>query len=279
MAKPGLIEAAHRGTMFLDEIGDTDLAIQPKLLKVVEEKRFRRLGDVGERRVDVRFVAATNKSLAQLVDEGKFREDLVLPDQHLRAQAAAAAPSQGRYRASGVAAAAAAVPRDRAVRSTQLDPDAEQALVEHTWPGNVRELRNVLERAMLVCSSAVIRRADLRLGPSGGRPAPVQATMSGTLEEVEWAAHPARARGRRGQRSAGRRGASAFRAARSISGSRFRTLAGHRPTPERAARRRVSCGIASSVATCIAAPRATASPGIPNTTHDSRSCAIVTAPA
>jgi transcriptional regulator with GAF, ATPase, and Fis domain len=62
--------------MFLDEIGDTDLGIQPKLLKVVEEKRFRRLGEVGERRVDVRFLAATNRELSQLVDEGSFREDL-----------------------------------------------------------------------------------------------------------------------------------------------------------------------------------------------------------
>jgi DNA-binding NtrC family response regulator len=184
VAKPGLIEAAHRGTMFLDEIGDTDLAIQPKLLKVVEEKRFRRLGDVGERRVDVRFVAATNKSLAQLVDEGKFREDL-----YYRINTFVLRLPPLRHRKDDISHLASQLLQQlsREIRRpATLDPDAEQALVEHTWPGNVRELRNVLERAMLVCSSAVIRRADLRLAPSSGRPAPAPTTASGTLEEVEW---------------------------------------------------------------------------------------------
>ena len=73
VAKPGLFEAAHRGTMFLDEIGDMDMALQPKLLKVLEDKRFRRLGEVGERRVDIRFIAATHRDLGRLVADGSFR--------------------------------------------------------------------------------------------------------------------------------------------------------------------------------------------------------------
>ena len=75
-AKPGLLEMAHRGTLFLDEIGDVDLQVQAKLLKVVEDLRFRRLGDVRDRQVDVRLVAATHRDLGRLVQEQKFREDL-----------------------------------------------------------------------------------------------------------------------------------------------------------------------------------------------------------
>jgi transcriptional regulator with PAS, ATPase and Fis domain len=132
----------------------------------------------------VRFVAATNKSLAQLVDEGKFREDL-----YYRINTFVLRLPPLRHRKDDIPHLASQLLQQlsREIRRpATLDPDAEQALVEHTWPGNVRELRNVLERAMLVCASAVIRRADLRLGPSGGRPATVQATASGTLEEVEW---------------------------------------------------------------------------------------------
>jgi DNA-binding NtrC family response regulator len=184
-AKPGLIEAAHRGTMFLDEIGDTDLAIQPKLLKVVEEKRFRRLGDVAERRVDVRFIAATNKSLATLVDEGKFREDL-----YYRINTLVLRLPPLRHRKDDIPHLAGQLlqqlARDIRRPPVRLDADAEQALVAHSWPGNIRELRNVLERAMLLASSTVIRRADLRLGPAGNGNRPSGPPSDNTLEEIEW---------------------------------------------------------------------------------------------
>jgi len=183
-AKPGLIEAAHRGTMFLDEIGDTDMATQPKLLKVVEDKRFRRLGDVAERKVDVRFLAATNKNLAQLVDEGRFREDLFyrintlvlrLPPLRHRKADIPHLTTQLMQRLA----------RDIRRPVPQLEPDAEEALVNHSWPGNVRELRNVLERAMLLASSPVIRRADLRLSTAGQRTGAPSGPTS--LKEIEWA--------------------------------------------------------------------------------------------
>ncbi len=185
--KPGLLEAAHRGTMFLDEIGDTDVAIQPKLLKVVEEKRFRRLGDVGERRVDVRFIAATNKSLGALVDEGKFREDL-----YYRINTLVLRLPPLRHRKDDIPELTRQLLQQlaREIRrpALTLEPDAEAALVEHTWPGNVRELRNVLERAMLLANSPVIRRTDLRLTPVVTRTAHTTVPQSAatTLQELEW---------------------------------------------------------------------------------------------
>ncbi len=186
-AKAGLLEAAHRGTMFLDEIGDTDMAIQPKLLKVVEEKRFRRLGDVGERRVDVRFIAATNRNLVALVDEGKFREDL-----YYRINTLVLRLPPLRHRTHDIMNLANRLldqlARDiPAARAMRLGPDAGPALLAHSWPGNVRELRNVIERAMLVSSSPIIHAADLRLDPARAGPARSRGSASGgTLDEIEW---------------------------------------------------------------------------------------------
>ena len=182
--KRGLIEAAHRGTMFLDEIGDTDLTVQPKLLKVVEEKRFRRLGDVGERRVDVRFIAATNRNLAQLVEQGRFREDLFY---RINTMVLRLPPLRQRREDIPVIAANLLHQLSREIRraAPEFDKDAEEALVQHAWPGNVRELRNVLERALLLTHGSILRRADLRLNanpvkvPSGTAPA-------ATLKDLEW---------------------------------------------------------------------------------------------
>jgi transcriptional regulator with PAS, ATPase and Fis domain len=184
--KAGLIESAHRGTMFLDEIGDMDLAIQPKLLKVVEEKKFRRLGEVGERRVDIRFIAATNRGLAQLVDEGKFREDLFYRINTIVLRL----PPLRERREDIVPMAARLLPqlaRDTRRPVPVLDADAEQALIEHPWPGNVRELRNVLERAVLLSAAPVLRRADLRLGSAVPRSTSGNgASAPSTLKDAEW---------------------------------------------------------------------------------------------
>src|SRR5271166_3556820 len=76
LAKPGLLEVADKGTVFLDEIGDMDLTVQPKLLKVLETKQFRRMGDVHDRSVDIRLISATHRDLRELVRQGRFREDL-----------------------------------------------------------------------------------------------------------------------------------------------------------------------------------------------------------
>ena len=182
-SKPGLVEAAHRGTMFLDEIGDTDLAVQPKLLKIVEEKRFRRLGDVAERRVDVRFVAASNKSLAALVDEGQFREDLFY---RINTLVLRLPPLRHRKEDIPNLVQQLLQQLSREIRRPvpRVETDVLEALVAHSWPGNIRELRNVLERAMLVATSPVLRPPDLRLNAAVRRPAP--APNAGTLKEMEW---------------------------------------------------------------------------------------------
>ena len=182
-SKPGLVEAAHRGTMFLDEVGDTDLAVQPKLLKIVEEKRFRRLGDVAERRVDVRFVAATNKSLTALVDEGKFREDLFY-----RINTLVLRLPPLRHRKGDIPALADQIiqqlAREIGQAAPRIEDDAIETLVAHGWPGNIRELRNVLERALLITKSGALRADDLRLNTAPRRPA--SSASSETLREIEW---------------------------------------------------------------------------------------------
>jgi DNA-binding NtrC family response regulator len=153
-AKPGLLDVAHKGTLFLDEIGDVDLQVQPRLLKVLEEKRFRRLGDVKDRIVDVRLVAATHHDLDAAVRENRFRKDLfyrisVLP---LRI------PSL-RERLEDVPALARAL----LAPGVQLSSQAERALKAYPWPGNIRELRNVLERAQVLSPKKTVEAGDLHL--------------------------------------------------------------------------------------------------------------------
>jgi DNA-binding NtrC family response regulator len=185
--KGGLIESAHRGTMFVDEIGDVDLAIQPTLLKVIEEKKFRRPGEGGERRVDVRFIAATNRPLAGLVDEGKFLEDLFY---RINSIVLRLPPLRDRKEdIPGIARQLLPqLARDTRRPPPSLDADAERALMEHTWPGNVRELRNVLERAVMLTAGPLLRRADLRLLLAAARPDVNSGTGAAvsTLKDVEW---------------------------------------------------------------------------------------------
>lgn len=159
-AKPGLLEVADRGTVFLDEIGDIDLQVQPKLLKVLEEKRFRRLGDVRDRTVDIRLVAATHHDLARLAREGRFRSDLffrintitlIVPSLRDRKEDI---PLLARYFLQKLSP-----DPDRAV---ELGPPAERMLQEYPWPGNIRELRNALERACLLARGRVLTPDDFR---------------------------------------------------------------------------------------------------------------------
>jgi DNA-binding NtrC family response regulator len=181
-AKPGLLETAHRGTMFLDEIGDVDPQVQGKLLKVVEEMRFRRLGEVQDRRVDVRLVAATHRDLGRLVAEGKFREDL-----YYRVRGIPLVVPPLRERGSDVVALARRlverIGADIGRPGVKLSAGAEKAIQAHTWPGNVRELRNVLEHGVLLASRSTLEAEDLREGlagaPVGSRPRPQ------TLEQAE----------------------------------------------------------------------------------------------
>ena len=184
-AKAGLLEVAHRGTVFLDEIGDMDLAVQPKLLKVLEEKRFRRVGDVRERTVDVRFLAAANQDLAKRAEEKLFRQDLLY-----RINTVTLHLPSLRERREDIPVLAATIletlARDMPHGKRSLTPAAVAALQQHSWPGNVRELRNALEHAVLLTDGATID-ADA-LGLSRRRSvAPVDPPASGdqTLKAAE----------------------------------------------------------------------------------------------
>jgi DNA-binding NtrC family response regulator len=182
-AKKGLFEVAQGGTVFLDEIGDMDPQVQPKLLKALEEKRFRRLGDVCERLVDVRLIAATHKDLGLLVRESKFRIDLYfrintfplkLPPLRERIEDI---PILARHMLKGIAAGLGR-------NELALSPDLERALQSYRWPGNIRELRQILERAVLFCEGGALTSKDLHVESlSSG------ASFSGdqllTLSEIE----------------------------------------------------------------------------------------------
>jgi DNA-binding NtrC family response regulator len=160
-AKVGLLEAAHRGTLFLDEIGEMDLAVQAKLLKVLEDMRFRRLGDVQDRRVDVRIVAATHRDLGALVQEGRFREDL-----YYRIKTVPLRVPPLRERGADLLALARAfvvrIGSELSRPGARLSPEAEEALLSYRWPGNVRELRNILERAVLLAADDTLGVDDFR---------------------------------------------------------------------------------------------------------------------
>jgi two-component system, NtrC family, response regulator AtoC len=175
--KLGLVETAEGGTLFLDEIGDMDIALQAKLLKLLEEKTVRRLGSVREQRVSVRVVAATHRPLEALVREGRFRADLYyrlcVVQLHLPAL---------RERGSDILLLARHFIAVHAARygkpAPTLTAQAEAALLAHPWPGNVRELRNVLEQAVLMGQRAEIDAAQLGLVAMAAAPAPIEAARS-----------------------------------------------------------------------------------------------------
>ncbi|RJS24969.1 sigma-54-dependent Fis family transcriptional regulator [Corallococcus sp. H22C18031201] len=181
-AKQGLLEVADRGTLFLDEIGDMDVAVQPKLLKVLEEKRFRRLGDVRDRRVDVRLIAATHQDLSAAAREKRFRSDL-----YFRISTLILHVPPLRERPEDVAVLArhflAEMGAPRGRREVGLQPDAEAALIRYPWPGNIRELRNVLERAVLLSGGGALSRGDLRFEPQSEDDTSAEDDL--TLEELE----------------------------------------------------------------------------------------------
>ena len=159
-AKPGLFEEADGGTIFLDEIGALPLALQVKILRVLQEDEVRRVGDTRETPIDVRVVAATLDDLATMVDEGEFREDLfyrlnVIPLQlpPLRDRKDDIPLLCDHFLARYNQALGTAV--------AGYTPDALEALVGYHWPGNVRQLQNVIERAMVLCESERIGLDDL----------------------------------------------------------------------------------------------------------------------
>jgi DNA-binding NtrC family response regulator len=182
-AKAGLLEIAHKGTLFLDEIGDVDIQVQPKILKVLEEKQFRRLGDVRDRRVDIRLVAATHQNLSLLMRDKRFRSDLffristiplVVPALRERIEDMPILASLLLERLSA----------ELGCGRVEITPEAMRRLQCYSWPGNIREMRNVLERAVLLTGNRVIGEQNLHFDDTEW-PALKAENLGRTLEEME----------------------------------------------------------------------------------------------
>jgi two-component system response regulator AtoC len=158
--KRGLFELADKGTLFLDEIGEMPMSLQAKLLRVLEEQTFRRLGGLRDINVDVRIIAATNKNLREAVNEGAFRQDL-----YYRLNVIQIVVPALRERQEDVLPLARFFIEHYNVKfKRQIDGisgPAESLMLAHDWPGNVRELRNAIERAMILEDTAYIRPSSL----------------------------------------------------------------------------------------------------------------------
>ncbi len=175
-SKRGLVEVAANGSIFLDEIGEMALDVQPKLLKVIEEQRFRRLGGTTEVRSDARVICATNQPLQTRVSEQRFRADLFY-----RLQVLTITMPPLRERGSEVPALIAqCLPR-----GATLAAGAEQALCDYAWPGNIRELKNTLWRASILAEGAPITAAMLALPSTRSTVASVADPSAATLAVAE----------------------------------------------------------------------------------------------
>src|SRR5262249_21540330 len=189
--KKGLVQAAEGGTLFLDEVADLPLHMQVKLLRVVQEKTVRPIGESREETVDVRILSATHKNLAELVEEGRFREDLFYRINVIEMRVPGL-----RERIEDITEIADAVlarlGRRMGAEPARIGEDALLKLQDYPFPGNVRELENVLERALTLCTTGTISadhiklRATQRTTPE---PAPVATQASGALgdqlEDIE----------------------------------------------------------------------------------------------
>jgi two-component system, NtrC family, response regulator PilR len=176
--KKGLVQTAEGGTLFLDEVADLPLHMQVKLLRVVQEKTIRPIGESREETVDVRILSATHKNLAELVETGRFREDLFYRINVIEIRVPAL-----RERSEDIAESANAVlgrmGRRMKTDPARLDTEAQSVLEDYPFPGNVRELENVLERALTLCTNGLITSEHIKLR-SLPRPQPeaVQAATS-----------------------------------------------------------------------------------------------------
>jgi formate hydrogenlyase transcriptional activator len=178
----GRFQAADHGTLFLDEIGDLPLELQPKLLRVLQERQFERLGSGRTWQVDVRVIAATNQDLWGMVQERKFRADL-----YYRLNVFPIALPPLRERREDIPALAVHFVRKFAARQgKQIDHipgEAIEALQQHDWPGNIRELQNILERAVILTAGGVLQlpKIESRMQPFTR----LSAAAAGTLAEAE----------------------------------------------------------------------------------------------
>ncbi len=178
-ARDGLFMAANKGTLFLDEIGSMDLSIQGKLLRALQEKKIRRVGDNRDVEVDVRVIAATNEPLERMRDNGQFREDL-----YYRISVIPVHLPPLRHRTEDIPLLAKHFCRlqsEALGHEIRLGPEVMSALVEYAWPGNVRELQNAMACAAALCSRGLVTVNDLPPHVRGNLEDSIR-TPSGTLE-------------------------------------------------------------------------------------------------
>jgi transcriptional regulator with PAS, ATPase and Fis domain len=181
-AKPGQVELASGGVLFLDEVSEMSLSAQAKFLRVLQEREFQRLGGTRLLKANIRVIAATNRDLRKAVERGEFREDLFyrlgvfdIQIPPLRARPADIVPMSETFLQE--------IGRSFGRPSVGLTRDARQALLQYDWPGNVRELRNVLERAAILCEGALIDTSHLAL-PSSNKSLRSDTTDLGVVERT-----------------------------------------------------------------------------------------------
>jgi transcriptional regulator with GAF, ATPase, and Fis domain len=191
--KTGRFELADKGTLFLDEVGDIPAALQPKLLRVLQEQEFERLGSTRTHRVDVRLVAATNRNLMDMVDQGTFRNDL-----YYRLNVFPILLPPLRERREDIPALVMhfveILGRRMGREIEHIPPETMSALSSHPWPGNIRELQNLIERAVILSNEGVLPNPLPTPGTRHSFPAPAPATLRDsertlilrTLEAVGW---------------------------------------------------------------------------------------------
>jgi transcriptional regulator with GAF, ATPase, and Fis domain len=192
--KPGRFELAAGGTLFLDEVGELPTPVQAKLLRVLQEHEFERLGGTRTIRADVRIIAATNRDLARGVEAGRFREDLFY-----RLNVFAIHMPALRERAGDILLLADHFVRALGAKMGKGEPglsrDARDALLAHPWPGNIRELQNALERALILSDGELVTAGQLGLVPrrppdaAPAAAAPAPAAAEGVRSLAEWERH------------------------------------------------------------------------------------------
>ncbi|UCD36377.1 MAG: sigma-54-dependent Fis family transcriptional regulator [Nitrospiraceae bacterium] len=181
--KPGKLELAEKGTVFLDEIGEMDMALQAKILRALQEEEIERVGGTSPVRTDVRIIAASNRDLEEAMGKNTFREDLFY---RLNVLPITIPPLRERREDIPVLIEHFMEKYSAELNAggKSISPEAMKVLTDYFWKGNVRELENVIERAMILCDGDSITPRELRLAPS----APAGIPLEGTLDEVAKAA-------------------------------------------------------------------------------------------
>jgi len=180
----GKVAAAEGGTLFLDEVGDLPAALQPKLLRLLQELKYERIGETETRSADVRILAATNRNLKEETAAGKFREDLLYRLNVIEVNL----PPLRERRRDIVPLAAHLLQffaRQNGKHLTGFSDEARESFLRYAWPGNVRELRNAVERGVILASGDVVGLADLPVQVSSPAQAGVQVGAHVTLDELE----------------------------------------------------------------------------------------------